>query len=47
MNIHGESNSPGRVVHPGPIVGIPFDVRGVEGPSDEPAFDLKAYFHTL
>lgn len=47
MNIHGESNSLSRVVHPGPIVGIPFDVRSVEGPSDEPAFDLKGYFHTL
>jgi tyrosine-protein kinase Etk/Wzc len=47
MNIHGESNSLSRVVHPSPIVGIPFDIRTVEGPSDEPAFDLKGYFHTL
>jgi tyrosine-protein kinase Etk/Wzc len=47
MNIHGESNSLSRVVHPSPIVGIPFDVRSVEGTSDESAFDLKGYFHTL
>jgi tyrosine-protein kinase Etk/Wzc len=47
MNIHGESNSLSRVVHPSPIVGIPFDVRTFEGPADEPAFDLKGYFHTL
>jgi tyrosine-protein kinase Etk/Wzc len=47
MNIHGESNSLSRVVHPSPIAGIPFDVRTVEGPLDEPAFDLKGYFHTL
>lgn len=47
MNIHGEPNSLSRVVHPSPIAGIPFDARTVEGSPDEPAFDLKGYFHTL
>jgi tyrosine-protein kinase Etk/Wzc len=47
MSIHGEPNSLTPVVHNAPIVGIPFDSRVVEGPSDESAFDLKGHIHTL
>ena len=36
-----------QVVPRPPIIGVPFDPRAVDGPREDPAFDLKGYLRTL
>jgi tyrosine-protein kinase Etk/Wzc len=47
MSTPGEPHPLTPIVRTPPIVSVPFDPRAVGGPSEEPAFDLKGYLHTL
>ncbi len=47
MSTPGEPHPLSPVVRTPPIVSVPFDPRAVGGPTEEPAFDLKGYLHTL
>ncbi|MFL6675052.1 MAG: polysaccharide biosynthesis tyrosine autokinase [Massilia sp.] len=47
MTSPGEHHSLTHVVHSPPILSVPFDPHPMDGPSDEPAIDLKSYLNTL
>lgn len=47
MTTPGEPQSLTPVVPRPPLLSVPFDPRVVDGPQEEPAFDLKGYLNTL
>ncbi|MDN4056288.1 polysaccharide biosynthesis tyrosine autokinase [Massilia sp. YIM B02763] len=47
MTMPGEPQSLTPVVPRPPLLSVPFDPRVVDGPQEEPAFDLKGYLNTL
>jgi tyrosine-protein kinase Etk/Wzc len=47
MSSPSEKHALTQVAPSPPILGVPFDPRVVEGPHEDPSFDLKGHLHTL
>lgn len=47
MSTPGEPHALSPVVPQPPLLYVPFDLRAVDAPREEAAFDLKGYLHTL